>query len=57
MASASDIKSALAAYRAATASFEPATVQAALGDVMSEGAALHLCHPFGDLYIDCLCLI
>ena len=42
------LKSALKAYRKATATFEPATVQAALADVMADDATLHLCHPFGD---------
>ena len=49
MASTADIKYALAAYRIATATFEPATVQAALADVMAEDATCHLCHPFGDM--------
>lgn len=48
MANPADIKSALAAYRIATATFEPATVQAALTDTMAADATLHLCHPFGD---------
>lgn len=48
MANPADIKDPLAAYRAATATFEPATVQAALAEVMAKDATLHLCHPFGD---------
>jgi predicted ester cyclase len=48
MASPADIKTALAAYRAATAAFEPAPVKAALAEVMADDATLHLCHPFGD---------
>ena len=42
------IKHALAPYAAATATFEPASVQAALADIMADDARLHLCHPFGD---------
>lgn len=49
MATPADIKSALAAFRAATATFEPAPVQAALADVMAEDATCHLCHPLGEV--------
>lgn len=49
MTDAADIKQALAAFRAATATFEPATVQAALAEVMAEDALCYLCHPFGDV--------
>ena len=43
------LKDTLAPYRTATATFEPATVQAALADVMADDARLYLCHPFGDV--------
>ena len=49
MASPAQIKSALAPFRAAAATFEPATVEAALAEIMDEGATCHLCHPFGDV--------
>ncbi len=49
MTTPADIKQSLAAYRAATATFEPATVEAALAEVMSDDALCHLCHPFGDV--------
>ena len=45
-----DIRRSLAAYRTVyTATFEPTTVEAALGECMSEDATCHLCHPFGDV--------
>ena len=46
---AAGIKATLNAYRAASASFEPALVQAALAETFAEDATLHLCNPFGDL--------
>ena len=49
MATPANIKQSLAAYRAATATFEPAPVEAALAELMAENAGLHLCHPFGDV--------
>lgn len=49
MAHPDDIKSALAAYRTATATFAPGPVEAALAEVMSAEATCHLCHPFGDV--------
>ena len=49
MASPADIKAPLATYCAATATFEPATVQAALSEHVADDARLRLCHPFGDL--------
>ena len=49
MATPADIKSAFAAYRVATATFEPGTVRAALADMMADDATCHLCHPFGDV--------
>lgn len=48
MADAKAIKSVLAAYRAATTTFDGASVRSALTDLMSPDVTLHLCHPFGD---------
>lgn len=44
----SDLKSALAAFRRATATFEADTVQSALKETFTPDTTLHLCHPFGD---------
>ena len=43
------LKSHLAAFRAATATFTPETVQTALSETFASNAQLHHCHPFGDL--------
>lgn len=46
---ADELKALIADYRAATATFEAGSVQAAMGDVFAADATLHMCHPFGTL--------
>jgi len=51
------LKSLIADYRRATASFDATTVRAAVDALFAPDAALHMCHPFGDvtdLLADCL---
>lgn len=46
---AAGLKASLAAFQRATATFEPALVQAAMAECFAEDVIVHMCHPFGDL--------
>lgn len=43
-----ELKTLIAPFRTATASFDPAGVSAAVAELFATDAALSLCHPFGD---------
>lgn len=44
-----DLKSIVAPYQQAAATFEPSAVQAAIDDLFASDAEIKLCHPFGTL--------
>ena len=48
MAAPADIRAGIAGYRAASATFAPGAVKAALAATFGDEALLRLCHPFGD---------
>ena len=49
MSSLDRIRALITPLRTAMANFDCVSVQSALGEVMTEDAIVHLCHPFGDL--------